>query len=142
MSGQPIEEPVALTRAGTLVSLEARVGRLERQQDNLSVAVNAMAVDVAVTRAKLETLQPALAALSTTIEKAMSEGAKMTGDPTLSPAGRIMLKAIETTSAQSATALLEVSKLKLWVATATGALMVLVAILNLFAPRLREVLGL
>lgn len=120
----------------------ARVERLERQYDSLSGIVQAMAVDVAVARTKSESIESGVADIRTQLAALLVIG----------QSGKLIEQELDHVekektadhavfSAGIASAKAEISKVKLWVATATGAIMVLVFIANVFAPLIQKFLG-
>lgn len=153
MSDQDAEPQAATPRPGTTASLEARVGRLERQYDTLSGVVNVMAVDVAVTREKVVGIDAGFKALAVEVGKMLGIIQTSLSDPAATPAGKAVELEIERLRTEKRddhseftrgieVTKSEVMKLKLWVAGVGGGLTVLVFVMNIFAPAIRRAFGL
>lgn len=118
-----------------------------------------MAVDVAVTRSKLDGVDVSLAGLGADVRK-IADGIQNSGaDPMTTPAGRVLVTAlsdhredadnIHKDLAASVTALKgefasvksEAVKNRVWIATATGAIAVIVFIINIVAPYILHAIG-
>lgn len=146
-------------RPGSWVALEARVGRLERQYDQLSGTVTTMAVDVAVTRSKLDGVDVSLAGLGADVRKIAEGIQNSVADPMTTPAGRVLVTAltdhredadkihkdlatsVEDLKGEFASVKAEAMKNRVWIATATGAITVIVFLINLLAPYIQHFIG-
>lgn len=139
------EDPTASPRPGSFASLEVRVARLERQYDEQSKVVGTMAIDVAVSRAKIESMDANLSGLASTVGKAMEVIQASIADSAATPAGRAIQAAIaerdkesDETHKELSDAIKEVAgqhtATRLTVARWGGAIAVLSIIINICAP--------
>lgn len=146
------DDSTAAPRPGSFASLEIRVARLEKQYDEQAKTVNGMAIDVAVSRAKLESMETNINGLANTVSKAMDVIQQSITDSTTTPAGRAIQATITERHKESdevhkdlrdsiASLKNETMATRLTVARWAGALAVIVVIINLFAPVILRSVG-
>lgn len=94
MTAMAEDEQATSARPGSWASMEARVARLERQYDEQARVVSGVAVDVAVSRSKLESMETSVGRLADTVGKAMEVIQASVSDSSSTPAGRAIQAAM------------------------------------------------
>lgn len=153
MTAMAEDEQATSARPGSWASMEARVARLERQYDEQARVVSGVAVDVAVSRSKLESMETSVGRLADTVGKAMEVIQASVSDSSSTPAGRAIQAAMADRDKESDQIHKELAdadrvnaenimKLRLWIASAGGALLVVSILLNIFGGSIAAALGL
>ena len=144
--------PIA-AKPGTSAALEQRVARLERQYDQLATTVNTMAVDVAVSRTKLESVDHSLTTISKDMRDFTASIRESIADPQASPAGRAVLAELHAQRSEGErihdgltdkVGVMETTldRNTVWIAVASAVVTVAVIVLTFFGPALRILIGL
>jgi hypothetical protein len=125
-------------RPGTTSDIARRVERLEQ-------SVAALTADVRVVQAGQNAQGSALGAIQSKLDLILSSqnlAAIAQADPEATPAGRLLLKEIAEAQLRATVAKASADALSLKVAAGGGAIAVLIVLINLFAPAIRQIIGL
>lgn len=133
-------------------SLEARVGRLERQYDGLAAIVHTMDTNLAVLSERVSPLAGKIDGLEGKIDTLLKTIATERADPKATPAGRLLTRELDEFArvAQEAHSGFdegirevrdETLKNRLWIAAASALVGVAVMVMNLIGPAIIRAMG-